>query len=150
MDIKFTKKRMQLHQLLDRLAESISDYQTTCQKLNLISEEGLRAARTYRDSTIKRFELATDQFWKILKLYLEQVALAPEETTPRAIIRTTARYHIITETEAEQLINMIKSRNQTSHIYQEEIADELMKHTPAALLLMETILVRLDKKIDGE
>ncbi len=150
MDVKFTKKRAQFRMLLARLEESIVDYQAECNKIDLLSEQGLRAARTYRDSAIKRFELATDQFWKILKAYMEGAGLHDvQESSPKAVTRTAALCHIISEVESSQLIEMIKSRNQTSHIYQEEIADELIKHTPSALALMKTILDRLDKKIDG-
>ncbi len=150
MDIKFTKKRTHLLNLLSRLSEAITDYEEECKTLDLSSEGGQRTARTYRDSMLKRFELAIDHLWKILKLYMEGVGITLEELSPKSITRTAALHRIITEAESAQLIEMIKALNQTSHIYREEVADEIAKQSPNSLVLMEILLDRLNKKIDGD
>lgn len=99
-----------------------------------------------RDSVIKRLEYCVDSFWKLIKLHLEKIQGIPLETTgsgPKPIARTAALHYVISEQESVQLIDMIEERNKTSHMYKEEIADEVAKHAPQALVLMTSVVNRL-------
>ena len=97
-----------------------------------------------RDSVIKRLEYTVDSFWKMIKVYMETVlGLVIAENGPKPITRTAALRKVISEDEASRLIEMIEERNKTSHMYREEIADEIAKHAPKAYTLMHTILDRL-------
>lgn len=84
-----------------------------------------------RDSEIQRFEFCVDLFWKYIKKYLEYSLKKPTEiNTPRNVILSACKAEIISELDASKIIDMIKDRNQTSHIYREEIAEELIKKIP--------------------
>ena len=94
-----------------------------------------------RDSVVKRFEYCTDLLWKYVKTYLEEIqSVILETSTPREIFRTALRVEILTEGEVEQVLEMIKMRNHTSHIYKQEIADFVAKKAPEFYALMRVIL----------
>ena len=99
--------------------------------------------RGLRDSMIQRFEYCVDLFWKYLKKDLEEKHLAPEIKAPAEVIRKSCSARLITETEAETVLNMIKDRNMTSHMYVEEIAEILAGKIPAYYKLMHSIVQRI-------
>jgi nucleotidyltransferase substrate binding protein (TIGR01987 family) len=100
-----------------------------------------------RDSMIQRFEYCTDLLWKTLKLYLEEIEKTiPSSSSPRGIIREAAKVKIITEQEGADCIVMVDNRNQTSHIYHQELAEEIADHIPQFYALMNTIVSRLHEK----
>ena len=96
--------------------------------------------RTFRDSEIKRFEICTDTLWKYLKLYLE-TKKGVLQTSPKPVFRECLRSQIITdEKEVALAIEMVDARNATSHIYKEEIAEQIHAHIPVYYQLMEKLL----------
>ncbi len=90
-----------------------------------------------RDSTIQRFEFCVDLFWKYIKKYLEFSLKKPSEmNTPRHVVLSACKAELISELDASKIINMIKDRNQTSHIYKEELAEDLIVKIPGYYKLM--------------
>lgn len=84
-------------------------------------EEDYRSAR---DSAIKRFEISLDTLWKYLKIYLE-VKIGLTQSSPKPIFRECLRVELINEKDTTEALKMIDARNMTSHIYKEEIAEQL-------------------------
>lgn len=81
-----------------------------------------------RDSLIQRFEFSVELFWKYLKYYLVDVKkVKPASNTPSDVIREGCRTGLISEKDSETFIDMLKSRNLSSHIYKEETADLISK-----------------------
>jgi nucleotidyltransferase substrate binding protein (TIGR01987 family) len=94
-----------------------------------------------RDSLIQRFEYTVDMLWKYIKLYLEEVIkIKPEIRGPKHIAREVGIAGIISEEDTQVLLDMIDSRNMTSHIYKEEIAQQLSSSIPEYYELIEKIL----------
>jgi nucleotidyltransferase substrate binding protein (TIGR01987 family) len=75
-----------------------------------------------RDSAIQRFEFTFELMWKTLKAYLEDKGVN-DLYSPRDVIRTAFRAGII-ENDLKWL-EMIKTRNMTSHIYNEAMAEDV-------------------------
>lgn len=148
MDINLKDKIAQQFQMLATLKDAIEFYQRKCTNIDVTDPEAYATALAARDSVIKRLEYCTDSFWKILKLIMEHLGLKPDNITPKIIIRTAAKNHLISELEAEKLIDVITERNKTSHIYLEEIADHIAKHAPRAYSIMHLILERLASNIN--
>ena len=102
--------------------------------------------RAFHDSMIQRFEYTIDGFWKFLRVYLEQEQGFPViENGPKSVVRSAVTARMVTEQEADALMQLIKERNKTSHIYHEEIADEVALHIPSAHRLIALIADRLDR-----
>ena len=82
--------------------------------------------KSFRDSLIQRFEYCVDSFWKHIKDYLEIVLGEQLEMKgPKHIIRAAGKCGLLSETEVSNALEMLNHRNLTSHMYREEIAQEI-------------------------
>lgn len=98
-----------------------------------------------RDSLIQRFEYTVDMLWKYIKLYLEEVIkIKPEIRGPKHIAREVGTAGIISEQDTQILLDMIDSRNMTSHIYKEEIAQQLSSSIPEYYELIKKIIDKME------
>jgi nucleotidyltransferase substrate binding protein (TIGR01987 family) len=100
--------------------------------------------RGHRDSAVQRFEYCTDLFWKYIKKHLEKKLINIRLGSPAETIREAFSAQIINEVETERILRMIKDRNQTSHIYMEEIAEILIKKIPEYFETMKNVSQRVE------
>jgi len=149
---KLKLKHEQILKVLDRLHESILDLKeikkltkeqlTILEQFNFFEKE--KAYRTQRDSTIQRFEFCTDLFWKYLKRHLtEKTKLLLEAGGPAPVIRSAHKVKLLTEKDTEKILQMIKDRNMSSHIYKEETADQIVTNIPIYYELMKKYIDKL-------
>jgi nucleotidyltransferase substrate binding protein (TIGR01987 family) len=75
-----------------------------------------------RDSTIQRFEFTVELSWKALQRWLKSSGLN-ETLTPKNTFREGAKLGVVEDPEA--WIKFINARNQSSHTYKEELAEEV-------------------------
>lgn len=111
-------------------------------------EEGLEIFKKYspadylystcRDSVIQRFEFSFDLFWKCLKDYLEK-QYGISVASPRGVFRQVFEQELVDEKEYELLESMIAERNDTSHRYDQAMAEEIVQHVQAYHLLMANV-----------
>lgn len=80
--------------------------------------------RGYIDATIQRFEFTIELFWKLLKRLL--YAKGVEAQFPKDVLRSAYQGKLINN--EKMWLAMLNDRNQTSHTYDEELADEIYKH----------------------
>lgn len=125
ISLSLLKKFQQTHEYYDKDADSEEIY------------------RIHRDSVIQRFEYNIDLLWKYIKTYLESVHLLQGIKVPGEVIRDACAANIISEDEAEAILEMIKSRNMTSHIYIEEIAQRLACLIPSYYSVLKAVVGRL-------
>src|SRR5205085_7066556 len=84
-----------------------------------------------RDSAIQRFEYSIDTFWKFLKIYLQDYLKMPiESAAPRAILKDALNANLLSIEEFKMVMDGITSRNETSHAYNEDIAEKLAQELP--------------------
>ena len=102
--------------------------------------------RIIRDSVIKRFEFCMDSFWKFLKLYEEKTHGLPAISSPRGVLKAALDINLIDQKEYILLIEMVESRNLTSHTYHEELAEKISRAIPNYYQLMVTIVDRLQSR----
>lgn len=125
----------------DSLLKTLKTLDESIQLLN--DPQYKQIYKSLRDSAIQRFEYSVDNFWKFLKLYLqEKNQIYLESVTPRNILRESVNATIISEEEYEKLIVGITDRNLTSHSYNELIAEKLIERIPANYKTMKTIIDR--------
>lgn len=121
---KLKLKHEKLCRVLDRLEEAVVDFEKF--ESNLSDPYDARFYRTLRDSMIQRFELSVDLFWKYLKIVLEEEFKKESEfNAPKPVIRSACNAKLITEQDAEVFLKMVADRNMSSHIYKEEVADQI-------------------------
>ena len=92
------------------------------------------------DATIQRFEFSVELFWKLLKRLL--LDLGQETNYPKAVLREAFSAGLIHQ---EQVwIRMLDDRNETSHTYDEELADAIYGRIKTTYYpLMQTTLEAL-------
>jgi len=135
---KLKTKHEQLSTALDRLKEAINHLEKSKSYAEQIQNlEAEDMYRSFRDSLIQRFEFCSDLFWKYIKRYMDKKMKQPVEfNAPKPVIRTACKAKLITEQDAEKLLEMIEDRNASSHIYKEEIADQIGLNTKKYYKLM--------------
>lgn len=73
------------------------------------------------DGTIQRFEFVIELFWKTLKRVLAEEGI--ETRTPRHALKEAFQAGWLSDETA--WLQMLKDRNETSHIYNEEMATRI-------------------------
>lgn len=90
-----------------------------------------------RDSAIKRFELCMDLCWKTVKTFLEDkngiVCASPKECFRQAYQQGIIEYD-------QDWIKFVDMRNETVHIYKEELAEKMYLQLPNVLKHLESLL----------
>jgi nucleotidyltransferase substrate binding protein (TIGR01987 family) len=98
--------------------------------------------RSNIDATIQRFEFTIELFWKLLKKLL--LAKGVSTQYPRDVLQEAFRGNMIDD---EQIwINMLNDRNQTSHTYDEDLADQIYKHIVIYTPIFRKTLSNLKEK----
>lgn len=111
-------------------------------------EEGLREyalhpVLTMRDGVIQRFEIAMDLSWKLLQRTLKDILTINPGLirTKEDMFRIAAEYELITNTE--RWLGHYEARNQTSHIYDANLAVQVFDRISSFLPDVRELVVRL-------
>jgi len=76
-----------------------------------------------KDGVIQRFEFTVELLWKTLKAILEYQGI--ECYAPRNCIKEAFKSNIVDDDEI--ILDMLEDRNKSSHIYNEEMSDEIFE-----------------------
>lgn len=99
-----------------------------------------------RDALIQRFEITFDVAWKVMKSFLLEQHII-EANSPLVVIQESFKVGIISD--AEGWLSMKTSRNETSHIYKEELAIEISKRMGDYLPLFKELRDSLRNDYDA-
>jgi len=122
-----------LESALDRLEEAIELSH---------KQESEHLYRFLRDSVIKSLEFSCDLLWKSLKDILESkhgIMVA----SPRAALKEALNVDILNKKEFEILEDLISDRNDSSHKYDESMANEIAKRAENYHIIMAIVLKNL-------
>lgn len=100
-----------------------------------------------RDSAIKRFELAFELSWKLLKSFIEEYH-GVICRSPRTCIREAYKLSILDYDD--YWLKITDLRNKTAHIYNLEMADEIFSELPEVLKRFEKLLEFMDNSIGND
>ncbi len=90
-------------------------------QLEEMINEPVGSKRAEIDSAIRRFKFCFELFWKTLKLALE--ILGQNSAFPKEVLKAAYQGGLIGD---EQIwLHMLKDRNDTSHIYDKDVADQV-------------------------
>lgn len=94
----------------------------------------------FRDSVIKRFEYCHEVFWKMILLYLEtEIGITVDQAGSRKVFKIAQEKGILTSGDLEICLEMIAKRNLTSHLYKEEIIEDIVHSIPPYLEIMKKV-----------
>jgi len=94
-----------------------------------------------RDSAIQRFEFTFELAWKTLKVYLEEKKNMRELYSPKDVFRGAFQAGMIDNDPT--WLEMADTRNETSHIYNEAMAEKVYKKLPGYLPLFKKLITEL-------
>ncbi|MHA6250444.1 HI0074 family nucleotidyltransferase substrate-binding subunit [Oceanobacillus sp. CAU 1775] len=103
----------------------------------------------YIDGTIQRFEFCIELYWKTLKRLLTEEGI--ETKTPRETLKQAYAIDWIQDEAA--WLQMLRDRNETSHVYDEEkakqIYDNIVSHFPIMDATFEKLKENFSEKRSG-
>ena len=91
---------------------------------------------------IQAFEFCYELSWKIMKKFLYNEGI--DVNSPREAFRESAKNGIIKNVEL--WFTFLEQRNQTTHTYNEQTLEEIMKVIPKFKLELESLIECLEKK----
>jgi len=94
-----------------------------------------------RDSAIQRFEFTFELTWKTLKAYLEEKGV--RAYSPKDAIKGAFQVGLIEENT--KWLEMIETRNLTSHVYKEAMAEKVYSSLAGYIPLIKKLI----KDIEG-
>jgi nucleotidyltransferase substrate binding protein (TIGR01987 family) len=102
---------------------------------------------TVRDGVIQRFEIAMDLSWKMLQRTLKArfEVTELELLTKKDIFRQAAKFALIDDTE--RWFGHYDARNETSHIYDNAIAEATFARARLFLVDAKATLAKLEKDV---
>ena len=100
-----------------------------------------------RDASIQRFEYTFEAVWKFSKEYLKEKEGVVAAATPKAVFRGLFSAGILSEEETEAFLVMTDKRNETSHTYKEEVAQNIYARLNGYSILFEKLLKACQSKI---
>ncbi len=109
---------------MSKLAAKLSNFKNALQRLKeaAIELEQINASDVVRDGLIQRFEFTYELAWKTTKEYLEDIGIV-DKLSPKAVIKEAYAQKIIVN--EQNWLLMLQDRNMTSHVYKEEMAQEI-------------------------
>lgn len=128
------KEKFAIHQkALDRLGEALD-----IKKSAAISHDIIM------DSCIQRFEFSYELLWKALKKLLSQKE-AIEANSPKQVLRESFKIGWIDQKDENSWLDMLESRNLTSHTYEQTTADKVYQQLPKYHKMMSDLNHKLVK-----
>lgn len=127
---------------LQRFENFEKSLQNLDETIDCINKNGIN--KIYTMALIQAFEISFELSWKTIKDYLEYNGIKTD--TPRETIKEAFSMNLITD--GQNWINMMESRNKTSHTYKEFVAKEIAENilNQYALLLNQLKLTLEGKK----
>jgi nucleotidyltransferase substrate binding protein (TIGR01987 family) len=123
-----------------------SKYEELLKQLNdaiLRFDEIMREKKSIivRDSAIQRFEFTFELSWKALRTYLIEKKGARDLHFPKDTFKSAFQAGIIENDPA--WLEMVDTRNATSHMYKESMAEEVYNKLPKYLPLLKKLAAGL-------
>lgn len=100
-----------------------------------------------QDACIQRFEYTLDQFWKTLKVVLEEES-GVRAGSPKSVLRAWAVHKNYDSMYIESLLLMVDDRNLTTHLYDQETAQLIYSRLPQYAKIMREVLEEFTKSLN--
>ena len=109
--------------LMELLSNKVENLRKAVERLGEgILELQANQSSIVRDGVIQRFEFTTELAWKATREYLMDQGFV-DINSPKSVMKEAFSYGLITDDKI--WVQLLNDRNLTSHIYKEEIADEI-------------------------
>lgn len=127
-----------LHRALKSLESAARIYQS--------SDAGKDEKEVIRAGVIQNFEFTYELCWKFMKRWIEMNVdpISVDGVTRRELFRLASENKLIVD--VDKWMEFHKARNSTSHIYDEDVADEVLSATFEALPYIRDFAAILEER----
>ena len=127
------------------LKQNIENLGEALQRLREALNKG-RKSKLEIDGTIQRFEFTIELFWKTLKRALETQSIFT--TTPKETLQKAFQLGWLMDEVA--WLQMMKDRNETSHVYDQAVANRIYKNIKSYFPEMEQVFNNMNLRFKNE
>lgn len=99
-----------------------------------------------RDASLQRFKYTFEAQWKLAKLFLRDIE-GIDSSSPKGVIRSCLEVGILDEKQTIKALEMVETRNLTSHTYNEELAEEIYKRLAGYSTLLRKWWVSIKERV---
>lgn len=92
-----------------------------------------------KNGKIQKFEYCTELAWKVCKIFLE-LQTAEIQISPKLVYKNLFLNKYIIEELYTKLFNTLEDRNKLSHVYKEEMYNEIYIHLPSHLEAFKNLI----------
>ena len=129
---------------MEGLTERLSSARKALETLKELS--GLEKVTVIqRDAAIQRFEYTFEAVWKASRLYLKEIE-GLDIASPKGVIRACMKTGVFDDEQTATALDMVDDRNQTSHTYNEDLAEKIYGCLKKYVSLCEHWLERIEEK----
>lgn len=130
--------------IMDKFVIKFENYKNALNRLcEAVNEFELTQSLAVRDGAIQRFEFVSELAWKTLREYLLTLQIT-DINNPKAVLKEAFNNSLIDDNEL--WLDILNDRNRTSHIYDEEVADEIFENIQKYYI---NIFKKLEEKLDA-
>ena len=122
-----------------KIQDKMQKLEKALPRLEYMLSKGIDKDRAFVDSSIQRFEIVFELFWKTLKAFLE--VFGKETAFPRQAFEEAFQGKLISDEGI--WLQMMKDRNETSHIYDEYRADEIYQNIKSYFPILKSTFQKL-------
>lgn len=129
--------------IMDKFGTKMNNFKNALNRLHeALDESALSESLTVRDGVIQRFEFTTELAWKTLREHL--ISLGFEEiNNPKGVLAEAFNNELITDDLG--WLQIVRDRNSTAHIYDEEDASEIYERIANShIKLFDSLKEKLD------
>lgn len=126
---------------MSKLEEKLNNFKNALQRLKeaAIELQQINASDVVRDGVIQRFEFTYELAWKTTKAYLEDIGIV-DKLSPKSVIKEAYAQKLIVN--EQNWLLMLHDRNMTSHVYKEEMAQEIAERITVCYITEFELLVK--------
>lgn len=128
--------------MAELLKPKIDQFEAASQSLQELFNE--TKSLIVRDATIQRFEYTVEAFWKMLKVYLLEVE-GIDAASPKSVMREARNAKLFSDRDVALALQMIDDRNISTHLYNEDMAEQVYQNVAQYFDFMQQVLARLRK-----
>ena len=130
---------------MERLKERLSSARRALETLKELS--GIEKVTVIqRDAAIQRFEYTFEAVWKAGRLYLKAIE-GLDIGSPKGVIRACMKTGVFNEEQTAMALDMVDDGNQTSHTYNEDLAEKIYGRLENYVSVCEHWLKKVEEKI---
>lgn len=139
----FLTKKGEIIMTIEQVRAKFEDFERALKKLQIALEKNIEDDELYLDGLIQRFEFCFELSWKVMQIFLSYEGISVN--SPRSAIRKSFENEIIFDVEG--WLDMLESRNLSTHTYDEITAKEIYKNiSEKYIFLFENFNESMKKK----